>query len=414
MGVDVTCVDIDHAKIERLQRGEIPIYEPELQPMVARNMAAERLHFTSSLAECIDDVDVVFAAVGTPPDEDGSADLRQVLAVAQEFGRTIKRYTLLVIKSTTPVGTAARVKAIVEQELKLRGEDIDFEVASNPEFLKEGAAIKDFMSPDRVVVGVESERAKKVLTKLYRPFLINNFRVLFMDIPSAEMTKYAANAMLATRISFMNDVANLCERVGADVNMVRKGIGADSRIGKKFLYPGCGYGGSCFPKDVRALIRTAEQHGYKMRVLEAVEQVNELQKEVLFEKLSRHFGLLAGRRIAIWGLAFKPETDDVREAPAMRLIERLLDAGCQVRVYDPIAMEECRHRFAERITYCKDMYEAAIDADALMMVTEWKEFRLPSFLTLARIMREKVIFDGRNIYEREEVEEAGFAYYKIG
>lgn len=414
MGVDVTCVDIDHAKIERLQRGEIPIYEPELQPMVARNMAAERLHFTSSLAECIDDVDVVFAAVGTPPDEDGSADLRQVLAVAQEFGRTIKRYTLLVIKSTTPVGTAARVKAIVEQELKLRGEDIDFEVASNPEFLKEGAAIKDFMSPDRVVVGVESERAKKVLTKLYRPFLINNFRVLFMDIPSAEMTKYAANAMLATRISFMNDVANLCERVGADVNMVRKGIGADSRIGKKFLYPGCGYGGSCFPKDVRALIRTAEQHGYKMRVLEAVEQVNELQKEVLFEKLSRHFGLLAGRRIAIWGLAFKPETDDVREAPAMRLIERLLDAGCQVRVYDPIAMEECRRRFAEQITYCKDMYEAAIDADALMMVTEWKEFRLPSFLTLARIMREKVIFDGRNIYEREEVEEAGFAYYKIG
>ena len=414
MGVDVTCVDIDHAKIERLQRGEIPIYEPELQPMVARNMAAERLHFTSSLAECIDDVDVVFAAVGTPPDEDGSADLRQVLAVAQEFGRTIKRYTLLVIKSTTPVGTAARVKAIVEQELKLRGEDIDFEVASNPEFLKEGAAIKDFMSPDRVVVGVESERAKKVLTKLYRPFLINNFRVLFMDIPSAEMTKYAANAMLATRISFMNDVANLCERVGADVNMVRKGIGADSRIGKKFLYPGCGYGGSCFPKDVRALIRTAEQHGYKMRVLEAVEQVNELQKEVLFEKLSRHFGLLAGRRIAIWGLAFKPETDDVREAPAMRLIERLLDAGCQVRVYDPIAMEECRRRFSERITYCKDMYEAAIDADALMMVTEWKEFRLPSFLTLARIMREKVIFDGRNIYEREEVEEAGFAYYKIG
>ena len=414
MGVDVTCVDIDHAKIERLQRGEIPIYEPELQPMVARNMAAERLHFTSSLAECIDDVDVVFAAVGTPPDEDGSADLRQVLAVAQEFGRTIKRYTLLVIKSTTPVGTAARVKAIVEQELKLRGEDIDFEVASNPEFLKEGAAIKDFMSPDRVVVGVESERAKKVLTKLYRPFLINNFRVLFMDIPSAEMTKYAANAMLATRISFMNDVANLCERVGADVNMVRKGIGADTRIGKKFLYPGCGYGGSCFPKDVRALIRTAEQHGYKMRVLEAVEQVNELQKEVLFEKLSRHFGLLAGRRIAIWGLAFKPETDDVREAPAMRLIERLLDAGCQVRVYDPIAMEECRRRFAERITYCKDMYEAAIDADALMMVTEWKEFRLPSFLTLARIMREKVIFDGRNIYEREEVEEAGFAYYKIG
>ena len=414
MGVDVTCVDIDHAKIERLQRGEIPIYEPELQPMVARNMAAERLHFTSSLAECIDDVDVVFAAVGTPPDEDGSADLRQVLAVAQEFGRTIKRYTLLVIKSTTPVGTAARVKAIVEQELKLRGEDIDFEVASNPEFLKEGAAIKDFMSPDRVVVGVESERAKKVLTKLYRPFLINNFRVLFMDIPSAEMTKYAANAMLATRISFMNDVANLCERVGADVNMVRKGIGADSRIGKKFLYPGCGYGGSCFPKDVRALIRTAEQHGYKMRVLEAVEQVNELQKEVLFEKLSRHFGLLAGRRIAIWGLAFKPETDDVREAPALRLIEQLAEAGCRIKVYDPVAMEECRRRIGDKVIYCKDMYEAAIDSDALMMLTEWKEFRLPSFAVLARTMRQRVVFDGRNIYEKEELEEHGFVYYKIG
>ena len=415
MGVDVACVDIDHTKIERLREGQIPIYEPGLQPMVARNTAAERLHFSTSLEECIDDVDVVFVAVGTPPDEDGSADLRQVLAVAREFGRTIKRYTLLVIKSTTPVGTAAAVRSVVQQELQQRGAEVEFEVASNPEFLKEGAAIKDFMSPDRVVVGVESERAKKLLTKLYRPFLINNFRVLFMDIPSAEMTKYAANAMLATRISFMNDVANLCERVGADVNMVRKGIGADSRIGKKFLYPGCGYGGSCFPKDVRALIRTAEQHGYTMRVLQAVEQVNEQQKEVLFDKLSLHYAdSLKGRCIAIWGLAFKPETDDVREAPAMRLIERLLEAGCQVRVYDPIAMEECRRIFGERLTYCKDMYEATIDADALMMVTEWKEFRLPSFATLKRTMREYVIFDGRNIYDREEVEEAGFTYYKIG
>ena len=415
MGVDVTCVDIDHHKIERLREGQIPIYEPGLKPMVERNMAAERLHFATSLAECIDSVDVVFVAVGTPPDEDGSADLRQVLAVAHEFGRTINRYTLLVIKSTTPVGTAAKVRSVVEQELESRGVQVEFEVASNPEFLKEGAAIKDFMSPDRVVVGVESERAKKLLTKLYRPFLINNFRVLFMDIPSAEMTKYAANAMLATRISFMNDVANLCERVGADVNMVRKGIGADSRIGKKFLYPGCGYGGSCFPKDVRALIRTAEEHGYTMRVLQAVEQVNERQKEVLFEKLSQHYmGSLNGRRIAIWGVAFKPETDDVREAPAMRLIERLLDAGCNVKVYDPIAMAECRRIFGDRLTYCKDMYEATIDADALMLVTEWKEFRLPSFATLARTMRERVIFDGRNIYEREEVEEAGFFYYKIG
>lgn len=414
MGVDVTCVDIDHAKIERLQRGEIPIYEPELQPMVARNMAAERLHFTSSLAECIDDVDVVFAAVGTPPDEDGSADLRQVLAVAQEFGRTIKRYTLLVIKSTTPVGTAARVKAIVEQELKLRGEDIDFEVASNPEFLKEGAAIKDFMSPDRVVVGVESERAKKVLTKLYRPFLINNFRVLFMDIPSAEMTKYAANAMLATRISFMNDVANLCERVGADVNMVRKGIGADSRIGKKFLYPGCGYGGSCFPKDVRALIRTAEQHGYKMRVLEAVEQVNELQKEVLFEKLSRHFGLLAGRRIAIWGLAFKPETDDMREATSVVTIDLLKKAGCGIKVFDPVAMDECRRRMGDSVEYATDMYDAVLDADALLMLTEWKQFRLPSWGVITRSMKSPVVIDGRNIYDPEDMEKQGIQYHCIG
>ena len=415
MGVDVTCVDIDQAKIARLKQGQIPIYEPGLQEMVARNVTSARLHFASSLAECIHSVDMVFVAVGTPPDEDGSADLRQVIAVAQEFGRLIEKYTLLVIKSTTPVGTAAEVKRTVEAELERRGAQVEFEVASNPEFLKEGAAIKDFMSPDRVVVGVESERAKKLLTKLYRPFLINNFRVLFMDIPSAEMTKYAANAMLATRISFMNDVANLCERVGADVNMVRKGIGADTRIGKKFLYPGCGYGGSCFPKDVRALIRTADQHGYTMRVLQAVEQVNEYQKEVLFEKLSRHYaGALAHRTIAVWGVAFKPETDDVREAPAMRLIERLLEAGCRVKVYDPIAMEECRRHFGERITYCKDMYEATIEADALMLLTEWKEFRLPSFLTLTRTMQERVIFDGRNIYDREEVEEAGFTYYKIG
>lgn len=415
MGADVTCVDIDSQKIEALRRGVVPIYEPGLRPMVERNVAAGRLHFTTSLEECIDSVEMIFAAVGTPPDEDGSADLSHVMAVAHEVGRLINRYTVLVIKSTVPVGTARQAEQAIREELQRRGVEVEFEVASNPEFLKEGAAVKDFMSPDRVVVGVESERAKKLLTKLYRPFLINNFRVLFMDIPSAEMTKYAANAMLATRISFMNDVANLCERVGADVNMVRKGIGADSRIGGKFLYPGCGYGGSCFPKDVRALIRTAEQNGYRMRVLEAVEQVNERQKGVLFEKLRRHYeGELEGLTVAVWGLAFKPETDDVREAPALYLIGQLLDAGCRVKVYDPIAMTECQRIVGDRVTYCRDMYEAVIDADALMMLTEWKEFRLPSLVVLKRTMRHRVVIDGRNIYDREELEEQGFTYYKIG
>lgn len=415
MGADVTCVDIDSQKIDSLRRGVMPIYEPGLKPMVERNVAAGRLHFTTSLEECIDNVELIFSAVGTPPDEDGSADLSHVMAVAHEVGRLINRYTVLVIKSTVPVGTAQLAKEAIREELDRRGVEVEFEVASNPEFLKEGAAVKDFMSPDRVVVGVESERAKKLLTKLYRPFLINNFRVLFMDIPSAEMTKYAANAMLATRISFMNDVANLCERVGADVNMVRKGIGTDSRIGGKFLYPGCGYGGSCFPKDVRALIRTAEQKGYRMRVLEAVEQVNERQKGVLLEKLKRHYaGHIEGLTIALWGLAFKPETDDVREAPALHLIEQLLKEGCRVKAYDPIAMEECRRVVGDAITYCRDMYEAAVDADALMMLTEWKEFRLPSFAVLKRTMRQRVIIDGRNIYDREELEEQGFTYYKIG
>lgn len=415
MGADVTCVDIDSQKIEALRRGVVPIYEPGLGPMVERNVAAGRLHFTTSLEDCIDSVELIFSAVGTPPDEDGSADLRHVMAVAHEVGRLISRYTVLVIKSTVPVGTARLAEQAIREELQRRGVEVEFEVASNPEFLKEGAAVKDFMSPDRVVVGVESERAKKLLTKLYRPFLINNFRVLFMDIPSAEMTKYAANAMLATRISFMNDVANLCERVGADVNMVRKGIGADSRIGGKFLYPGCGYGGSCFPKDVRALIRTAEQNGYRMRVLEAVEQVNEQQKGVLFEKLHRHYeGQLEGLTVAVWGLAFKPETDDVREAPALHLIGQLLEAGCHVKVYDPIAMTECQRIVGDRVTYCRDMYEAVIDAYALMMLTEWKEFRLPSLAVLKRTMRHRVVIDGRNIYDREELEEHGFTYYKIG
>ena len=385
MGIDVTCVDTDASKIGRLQRGEIPIYEPGLESMVRRNVAAGRLHFTTELASCIDRVDVVFSAVGTPSSEDGSADLRHVFAVAETFGRCINRYTLLVMKSTVPVGTTHRVGSIVKAELEKRGADIGFDVVSNPEFLKEGAAIKDFMSPDRIVIGVESERAKGVMTRLYRPFLVNDFRCYFMDIPSAEMTKYAANAMLATRISFMNDIANLCERVGADVNMVRKGMGADTRIGRKFLYPGCGYGGSCFPKDVKALIKIAEDNGYRMRVLQAVDEVNESQKSILFDKLSTYYDNdLQGRTIAMWGLSFKPETDDMREAPSLVLIERLAAAGCRIKVYDPIAMDECRRRFGDMLVYCGDMYEAAVDADALLLVTEWKELRMPSWPVLAR------------------------------
>lgn len=415
MGIDVTCVDTDASKIGRLQRGEIPIYEPGLESMVRRNVAAGRLHFTTELASCIDRVDVVFSAVGTPSSEDGSADLRHVFAVAETVGRSINRYTLLVMKSTVPVGTTHRVGSIVKAELEKRGADIGFDVVSNPEFLKEGTAIKDFMSPDRIVIGVESERAKGVMTRLYRPVLVNDFRCYFMDIPSAEMTKYAANAMLATRISFMNDIANLCERVGADVNMVRKGMGADTRIGRKFLYPGCGYGGSCFPKDVKALIKIAEDNGYRMRVLQAVDEVNESQKSILFDKLSTYYDNdLQGRTIAMWGLSFKPETDDMREAPSLVLIERLAAAGCRIKVYDPIAMDECRRRFGDMLVYCGDMYEAAVDADALLLVTEWKELRMPSWPVLARVMKRKAVFDGRNIYDRHEAENAGFDYYKIG
>lgn len=415
MGIDVTCVDIDSFKINRLLRGEIPIYEPGLEEMVRRNTEAGRLHFTTSLPDVLDKVEVVFSAVGTPPDEDGSADLQYVLDVAREFGRHISRYTLLVTKSTVPVGTAAKVKAAIAAELDSRGEQIPFDVASNPEFLKEGAAIKDFMSPDRVVVGTESEKARKVMERLYRPFMLVSDRMIFTDIPSAEMIKYAANSMLATRISFMNDIANLCELVGADANMVRKGIGSDTRIGKKFLYPGCGYGGSCFPKDVKALIKSAEQAGYDMRVLRAVEEVNAAQKEVLFHKLSRHFdGDLQGKRIALWGLAFKPETDDMREAPALVLIDLIRKAGASVRVYDPIAMDECRRRLGDSVEYATDMYDAAVDADALLLVTEWKQFRMPSLPVLRRTMRRPLIIDGRNIYDPEYLAESGFTYDKIG
>ena len=414
MGIDVTCVDINPEKIKCLLNGEIPIYEPGLDDLVKRNVEAGRLHFTTDLTTCLDNVEVVFSAVGTPPDEDGSADLQYVLEVARTFGRHIKKYTILVIKSTVPVGTAKKVKAVIEEELAKRSEQIDFEVVSNPEFLKEGAAVKDFMSPDRVIVGVENDRAKKVMEQLYRPFLINNFRLYFMDIPSAEMTKYAANAMLATRISFMNDIANLCDLVGANVDMVRKGIGADTRIGSKFLYPGCGYGGSCFPKDVKALARTAREYGYTMGVIEAVEAVNERQKEIVVKKLQDKLGTLRGKTIALWGLAFKPETDDMREAPALVVIEKLLEAGASVKVYDPVAMDECRRRIGDRVVYCKDMYDVVIDADALAVLTEWKEFRIPSWSVIKRVMKQPVLVDGRNIYSKDEVIAEGFEYAAIG
>ena len=415
MGVNVTCVDVNEQKIQSLLNGKIPIYEPGLEDMVKKNVAAGRMRFTTDLTTCLDDVEVVFSAVGTPPDEDGSADLKYVLEVAKTFGQHVKKYTILVTKSTVPVGTAQKVKAAIQAELDKRGEQVEFDVASNPEFLKEGAAIKDFMAPDRVVVGTESERARKIMSKLYKPFMLSGERMIFTDIPSAEMIKYAANSMLATRISFMNDIANLCELVGADVNMVRKGIGSDTRIGKKFLYAGCGYGGSCFPKDVKALIKTAEQNGYPMQVLQAVEAVNERQKSILFEKLLRHFGGdIQGKIIALWGLAFKPETDDMREAPALVLIGKIRQAGATVQVYDPIAMTECKRRIGNQVIYCKDMYEATLDADALLLVTEWKEFRMPSLTALSRTMADKVVIDGRNIYDADDMRENGFAYYKIG
>lgn len=415
-GAVVTCVDVDAAKIERLKKGEIPIYEPGLDELVVKNVKAGRLKFTTDLASVLNDQEIVFSAVGTPPDEDGSADLKYVLQVAKTIGENLNRYVVVVTKSTVPVGTARKVRHTIQAELDRRGVDVKFDVASNPEFLKEGNAIKDFMSPDRVVVGVESEQAKKTLAKLYKPFLINNFRVIFMDIPSAEMTKYAANSMLATRISFMNDIANLCERVGADVNMVRAGIGSDTRIGRKFLYAGCGYGGSCFPKDVKALIKTADDNGYSMEVLKAVEHVNEKQKSILFDKLRKAYGDtgLQGKTIALWGLSFKPETDDMRESTALVMIRLLLDAGCTVRAYDPVAMDECRRRIGDTITYCNDMYDAALNADALLLLTEWKEFRLPTWGVIRKAMARPLVIDGRNIFDADELKEDGFEYHCIG
>ncbi|MGP1462565.1 UDP-glucose dehydrogenase family protein [Tannerella sp.] len=415
MGMEVYCVDIDHRKIDNLKNGIIPIYEPGLEELVVRNHEVGRLHFTTELREVLDEVEIVFSAVGTPPDEDGSADLKYVLDVARTIGQTMTKYLLVVTKSTVPVGTAQKIKQTILDEQAGRGVSIDFDIASNPEFLKEGAAVKDFMHPDRVVVGVESDRAKKLMEKLYHPFMLNNFRIIYMDVPSAEMTKYAANAMLATRISFMNDMANLCEIIGADVNMVRKGIGADTRIGSSFLYAGCGYGGSCFPKDVKALIRTADEQGYPMRILQAVETVNEYQKTVLYRKLEQYYrGNLSGKKVAMWGLAFKPETDDMREAPSLVLIDLLLKAGCRVTAYDPVAVAEAKRRIGDRIRYAKDIYEAVTDADVLMIVTEWKEFRLPSWPKIKQQMKTPLILDGRNIYNIHEIEEAGFTYHCIG
>ena len=414
LGAEVYCVDVDEAKIQGLREGIIPIYEPGLDTLVRRGMEAGRLHFGTSIAEVLPHVEIIFSAVGTPPDEDGSADLRHVLAVARSIGAAMTSYCLIVTKSTVPVGTWRQIQRVIEEEQAKRGVSIPFDVASNPEFLKEGNAIDDFMKPDRVVVGVQSERAKELMTRLYKPILLNNFRVLFMDIPSAEMTKYAANAMLATRISFMNEVARLCEAVGANVSMVRRGMGSDARIGSKFLYAGCGYGGSCFPKDVQAFIRTAHEHGERMQILEAVEAVNEQQKHILFDKFAHYFGGdIRGHKVAVWGLAFKPETDDMRQAPSLVLIEALLEAGCEVSVYDPVAMEEARRQLGDRVHYAADLYSSALDADAIFHVTEWKAFRMPAWEVLRRSVRTPLLIDGRNVFDAGP-REAGFTLLQIG
>lgn len=414
-GVTVTCVDVDAAKVDMLNKGGIPIYEPGLAELVAKNRADGRLFFTTSLRESLKGTDIVFIAVGTPPDEDGSADLRYVLGVAREIGQLMDEYIVVVTKSTVPVGTNNKVKQTIQEELDRRGIAVEFDVASNPEFLKEGDAVNDFMSPDRIVVGVDSERARKVMERLYHAFLLNNTPLYFMDIPSAEMTKYAANSMLATRISFMNDIANLCEIVGANVEAVKLGIGSDTRIGKKFLNPGCGYGGSCFPKDVKALIKTGDDRDYEMKVLKAVEVVNEAQKGILFKKIQKHYGNdLRGKLFGLWGLSFKPATDDMREAPSLVLIESLLEAGARVRAYDPQAMDECRRKLGDRIEYAKNMYDALTDADAMVVVTEWQEFKVPKFTFIEKALKEKIIFDGRNIYNPEQMKEFGYKYYGIG
>lgn len=415
MGINVTCIDTNKSKIDSLRDGVVPIYEPGLEEIVRKNSKAGRLHFTTRLESVLDTTEVIFSAVGTPSDEDGSADLSYVLEVARTVGKNMNRYLVFVTKSTVPVGTSKKIKSAIEEELSRRGLDIEFDVASNPEFLKEGAAIEDFMKPERVVIGVESSRAKSIMTKLYKPFTLIGDRLIFTDVASAEMIKYAANSMLATRISFMNDIANLCELVGADVDQVRKGIGSDSRIGAKFLYPGCGYGGSCFPKDVKALIKTAEEHDYNMQVLKAVEAVNERQKAVLFDKLNTYFkGELKSKVVSLLGLAFKPETDDMREAPSLVLINKLLQSGCEVQVYDPVAMNECRRRIGNSVSYHKDLYQAVANSDAMLLVTEWKEFRVPDWNKIKQLMSTPLVIDGRNIFEAEELRNKGFDYYRIG
>lgn len=414
-GINVVCVDIDEKKIEKLRKGEVPIYEPGLDVILERNIDKGRISFTTNLKKGIKDSDAVFIAVGTPPDEDGSADLKYVLGVAREIGQHMEDYKVIITKSTVPVGTSYKVKAAVEEELSNRNVRIPFDVASNPEFLKEGSAVDDFLKPDRIVVGIESKRAEKVMRKLYKPFLMNGHPLLFMDIFSSEMTKYAANSMLATKISFMNDIANLCELVGANVDLVRKGIGSDTRIGNKFIYPGTGYGGSCFPKDVQALVRTADEYGHSLEVLKAVESVNYRQKSVLVEKIKAHFGEnLKGKQFGLWGLSFKPKTDDMREAPSLVIIEQLKALGANIRAYDPVAMEETQRILGDKIEYAKDEYDAIIEADALIVVTEWSEFRMPNFRILEKLMNEKLVFDGRNVYDPEEMGELGFTYYSIG
>lgn len=414
-GITVTCVDTDQDKITKLNNGIVPIYEPGLEQLIMRNKDKGRLFFTSSLKDSLTDAETVFIAVGTPPDKDGRADLKYVFGVAREIGQCIDHYMVIVNKSTVPVGTAQKVKKVIQDEIDKRGIKVDFDVASNPEFLKEGNAIDDFLKPDRIVVGVDSENAQKIINRLYKAFLLNGHPLLFMDIPSAEMTKYAANAMLATKISFMNDIANLCEIVGADVNFVRKGIGSDARIGTKFIYPGVGYGGSCFPKDVQALIKTGNDHKYSLNILKAVEEVNYNQKNVLFNKIQNHFGdQLSGKVFAVWGLSFKPQTDDMREAPSLVLIDKLLKANAQVRAYDPVAMPESKKILGDSIYYATNEYDALLDADALVLITEWPEFRIPNYKIMERLLKNKLIFDGRNIYEPNEMKELGFTYYSIG
>jgi len=414
-GITVTCVDIDVKKIENLKKGIIPIYEPGLEDMVRNNLQNGRLTFSNNLEESLAECETVFIAVGTPPDEDGSADLKYVLRVADEIGKHMQNYLVIATKSTVPIKTAEKIRGRITDALKRRGASIEFDVASNPEFLKEGAAINDFLKPDRIVIGLDSKRAEKIMRRLYKPFLLNGHPIIFMDITSAEMTKYAANSLLATKISFMNEIANLCEVVGADVNMVRRGIGSDTRIGNKFIYPGVGYGGSCFPKDVKALIRTGDEYERSLDILKAVEQVNERQKLMIPAKLKRHFGAsLKGKRIGLWGLSFKPHTDDMREAPSIRIIEELIGEGVEIRAYDPVAIQEARRILGNKIELCNDKYETLVDADGLVVVTEWPEFRVLNYPVLDKLMREKVIFDGRNIYDAEELLENGFSYYSIG